>query len=433
MKLRQTYRLRPGKAALRYLAREWGMCRYVWNEMNAQSKAIFEARPSVLLSGAEPVTFGAGGADKFLTHLRATTVGVDGTRWLAQGSSVAQQQVVRDFSATRTKALKDRMSKKPAGQRAGLPKFKSRHTALPSMNYSRRGFSLKADANTGVLRLSLPGKITIPVVWSQPLHSDPSSARVFRDSLGHWYVSFVIDAPATATPVAQSHTAIGIDWGVTETATTARVNLLTGSIDEGTGFDLPHSGHGKNAAAELAKAQRTMARRRKPRGQEESHRYRLAKFKTARAQKKVARKRQDDARKWAKKLVSEHQFIAVEDFKAKFLTKSTMAKKSADAAISATKTELLWQAKKAGRDVRLIHPAFTTMDCANCDARTKHRLPLGQRTYTCKTCGVVRPRDKNSAAVMVARAGFTPADAEDVGMGVAAAQPQQSESGIPRL
>lgn len=421
MKLRQTFRLRPGKTALRYLAREWGMCRFVWNEMNTQAKGIYEARPSIMLAGADPVTFGPAGADKFLTHLRATTVGEDGTYWLAEGSSVAQQQIVRDFGTSRARALKDRVEKKPVQQRAGLPGFKSKHTALPSMNYSRRGFSLKADRESGVLRLILPGKVSIPVVWSQELFSDPSSVRVYRDSLGHWYASFVVAAPATTMVPAQTHTAIGVDWGVTETATTARVSLVGSDIDEGTLFDLPHSEHGKQAAAELAKAQRNMARRRKPKGQAESHGYRLAKFKAARAQKKVARKRQDDGRKWAKKLVTEHQFIAVEDFKPKFLAKSTMARKAADAAIGATKAELIWQATKTGRDLRLVNPAFTTMDCAHCDARTKHRLPLGQRIYTCANCGVVRSRDKNSAAVMVARAGFVPADIEGVRLGAAAA------------
>ena len=32
----------------------------------------------------------------------------------------------------------------------------------------------------------------------------------------------------------------------------------------------------------------------------------------------------------------------------------------------------------------------TTMDCADCGARAKHRLPLSERTYTCTACGVSR-------------------------------------------
>ena len=53
---------------------------------------------------------------------------------------------------------------------------------------------------------------------------------------------------------------------------------------------------------------------------------------------------------------------------------------------------------------RLVHPAYTTMDCAHCDARAKHAMPLGERTYTCTACGNVSPRDKNSARVMLVRA-----------------------------
>lgn len=89
-----------------------------------------------------------------------------------------------------------------------------------------------------------------------------------------------------------------------------------------------------------------------------------------------------------------------------------MAGKAADAAIGATKQALIEMGRKHGRDVRLVHPAHTTMDCAHCDARTKHALPLGMRTYTCTTCGAVSPRDKNSAYVMLNRAGLNPADAD---------------------
>lgn len=404
MKVRHTYRLRPGVTAQRYLAREWGMCRYVWNQLVAQSKSRRATNPDA--------TFGYADQDKFLTHLRATTTH-DEVAWLAAGSSVAQQQTVRDFAAARTKALKDRKARLPMSQRRGLPRFKKRDVALASINYTSRGFTLKTDA-TGRVRLVLPGGVHIPVVWSRDLPSHPKSVRVHQDRLGHWYASFVVDVEHEHMPTAGDHVALGLDWGVAETATTVRVDLATGAVDETTRFDLPHKQHGRRAAAELASAQRQMARRRRPKGTAQSHGYRLAKHHAAKVAKKVARQRKDDAHKWAKTLVGAHDQIAVEDFRPKFLAKSTMARKAADAAIAATKAALIWQATKAGRQVVLVHPSHTTTDCGNCGARTKHRLPLGERTYTCESCGKVRPRDKNSATVMVARAGFCPADVEGV-------------------
>jgi putative transposase len=94
------------------------------------------------------------------------------------------------------------------------------------------------------------------------------------------------------------------------------------------------------------------------------------------------------------------------DFRPRFLTKSTMARKAADAAIGATKQALLEMARKHGRAVHLVQPAHTTMDCAQCGARTKHALPLSERTYACTACGVVLSRDKNSVRVKLVRAGL---------------------------
>ena len=222
-----------------------------------------------------------------------------------------------------------------------------------------------------------------------------ASVRVYRDGVGHWWASFVVQTQTEHLP--DTGRVIGIDRGVSETATTT-------SDDH----DLPHPQYGKTAGQRLARYQRMMARRRPAKGQAASRGYREAKRQTAKLYGTVARQRKDTARKWAKRVVRDHDALAVEDFRPKFLAKSIMARKAADAAIGATKKALLEMARKHGRIVHLVHPAHTTMDCAQCGARTKHALPLSERTYACTACGAVSPRDKNSARVMLVRAGLQP-------------------------
>ena len=55
-----------------------------------------------------------------------------------------------------------------------------------------------------------------------------------------------------------------------------------------------------------------------------------------------------------------------------------MAKKAADAAIGAVKTELIWMANKHGRDLRLIHLANTTTDWPQ--LRRENQAPPPPRT-----------------------------------------------------
>ena len=400
---RYTYRLRVSSTARTALLAEWARCRWVWNECVAMSRKVHGLNKDA----AEKTTCGPAQLDKMLTEARSTMA------WLREGASVPQQQTIRDFAKSRAKALKDIKAGLPMRQRAGMPRIKRKRDALPSLNYTRRGFRLKDG------RLHLAGGIALTVVWSRDLPADPTSVRVYRDSLGHWYASFVVET--AAEPLPATGRAIGIDWGVKETATTTS-----------DAHDLTPAEHGKRAAQRLARHQRMMARRKPARGQAASKGYREARAQAAKLHKKVARQRQDTARKWAKRVVTDHDAIAVEDFRPKFLAKTTMARKAADAAIGATKTALIEMGRKHGRDVRLVHPAHTTMDGASCGARTKHALPLSERTYTCTACGVVSPRDKNSARVMLVRAGLNPAGADRARAG-GPLVPSQREPGIPVL
>ncbi|MEU6342512.1 transposase [Streptomyces sp. NPDC046977] len=400
---RYTFRLRVSSTARAGLEAEWARCRWVWNECVAVSRKVH----ALNRTSGQKMTCGPAQLDRMLTQARRSMA------WLRDGSSVAQQQTIRDFGTSRAKALKDITARLPMRQRAGMPRVKRKRQADPTLNYTTRGFRLKDR------RLHLAGDIALTVVWSRDLPAAPTSVRVHRDSLGHWYASFVV--AVHVQPLPATGAVIGIDWGVRETATT------TSDL-----YDLPHPQHGKSAAAKLARYQKMMARRRTPNNKPDTAGYRRARRAAAKVSKKIARQRQDTACKWAKRVVRDHDVIAVEDFRPKFLAKSSMARKAADAAIGATKTALIEMGRKHGRDVRLVHPAHTTMDCASCGARTKHALPLSERTYTCTPCGAVSSRDKNSARVMLVRAGLNPAGADRARAG-GPLVPSPREPGIPVL
>ncbi|PRX17664.1 RNA-guided endonuclease InsQ/TnpB family protein [Actinoplanes italicus] len=379
--VRFTYRLRPGRIAQAALLAEWNRCRWLWNEAVHQQK-----------SGQKP-TFGR--LSRMLTEARARFA------WLRQGSQNAQQQTLRTYGV----ALNASFTVKGRGR----PRIKRKTAALPTLEFTTNGFAVEGG------RLRLPKGIIVPIVWSRQLPSDPTSMRVHQDNLGHWYASFVVTRDAAAAPDPDLP-GIGVDWGVTTTATTTNP-----------AFDLPHLGHRRRCAAELAKAQRRMARRR-PRGQTPSNGYLAAKRQAARIARKAARQNTHDARVWAKNVVDHHGLIAVEDFKPTFLARTPMARKAADAAIGACKRELVDRGKRAGRMVVLVPPAYTTMTCSWCDERTNRRLGLGVRIFERPACGFTADRDLNAARTILATAERNRASADDVRHRIASFRDDESDA-----
>ncbi len=78
------------------------------------------------------------------------------------------------------------------------------------------------------------------VDWSRELPSDPSSVRIYHDTLGRWWCSFVVAVGVEELPA--TGRSICVDWGVKELATT--------TSDE---HDLQHPQYGKRAARRLAR------------------------------------------------------------------------------------------------------------------------------------------------------------------------------------
>jgi len=359
-KLRYTYRIRPGKQAKKRLLQENDNARYIYNQ------AVAELKTNQTWMN-----------DKTITKLRQKH------DWLKQGSVVSQQQSLRDFK-----------------QSKGKKKFKSRHKSLPSVNYTQRGFSIIDEINTITgevrTRLKIAGGHIIPVVWSRDLPSKPTSVRVYQDSIGHWYASFVVEVNKETLP--KTNKSIGVDWGVKTIATTTNSR-----------FDLEQPKFSRKAQAQLARAQRELARRKKG----SNHRAQ-SKKRVARLHKKVANQRKDFAHKWAFKIVNEFDQIAVEDFKSKFLFQSKMARSAGDNAVGLMKRILCEKGVLLGRNVVLVSPRYTTMDCSECGSRAKNRIELSVRVFECVSCGVSVDRDYNAACNVLYRAGFNPLIVENV-------------------
>ena len=51
--------------------------------------------------------------------------------------------MIRDFGRSRAKAQKDIKDRLPMRRRAGMPRWKKKREAVPSLNYTRRGFRFK--------------------------------------------------------------------------------------------------------------------------------------------------------------------------------------------------------------------------------------------------------------------------------------------------
>jgi len=93
-KVRYRYRLRVSGTAEQLLLAEWDRCRWVWNRCVEYSNAAHQESIETGIRGE----CGPALLDKHLTGWRAEH------DWLSNGSSVAQQQTVRDFGRARAKA-----------------------------------------------------------------------------------------------------------------------------------------------------------------------------------------------------------------------------------------------------------------------------------------------------------------------------------------
>ena len=224
----------------------------------------------------------------------------------------------------------------------------------------------------------------MPVRWSRPLPSEPSSVTVVKDAAGRYFASFVVQAEPC--PLPQTAPVIGIDLG------------LSHFVVLSDGRKVPAPRFLRHAERLLQRRQRELSRK-----QQGSHNRDKARRKVARAHARVADARRDFHHQLSTALIRDNQAVAVEALAVKALGRTRMAKSVHDAGWAAFVTMLEYKARLHGRQFhRIARFTPTSQTCCVCGAKDGPK-PLHVRIWRCGACDAWLDRDVN-AAVNVAKA-----------------------------
>src|SRR5215467_12455307 len=182
MQLRYSYRLDPWPRHRIALGGAFGCARVVFND-------ALHAREAAHQAGGPYLT------DSDLSA-RLTAIKKEPERaWLNGVSSVVLQQALADLNAAYRNFFAS-LTGTRKGPKVARPRFRSRKD-------HRQAIRFTANARFKVLpsgKLRLPKIGDLPVRWSRPLPSKPSSVTVIKDAAGRYFASFVVHAAYSALP-----------------------------------------------------------------------------------------------------------------------------------------------------------------------------------------------------------------------------------------
>jgi putative transposase len=163
VQLRYQYRLDPAPRHVAALARAFGCARVVFND-------ALRARQQAHVAGLPYPT------DAELSHRLTLSKRTPERAWLADVSSVVLQQALGDLN-TAYRNFFSSLSRKRGGPRIRRPRFRSRKDHRQAIRFTRNAYFKVLPSG----KLRLPKIGDIPVRWSRPLPSQPSSVTVIRD------------------------------------------------------------------------------------------------------------------------------------------------------------------------------------------------------------------------------------------------------------
>ena len=259
----------------------------------------------------------------------------------------------------------------------GFPRFKGANR-FDSFTYPQAGFSLDGSQ----LSLAKIGNVKVRLSRELPADAVIKTCTIKR-SVNGWFATLVFEyQPA---PLPANDLAVGIDVGVTTFAT----------FSDGTEIQNPRIY--QNAQAELRRAQRRVARRKKG-----SHRRRKAVVLLQKVHQRITNKRADFLHKHSTAVIQKYGTVVVEALNISGMSRSNLAKQILDCSWSEWFRQLSYKAADAGRNFIAVDPKYTSQTCSECGFKHPDNRKT-QADFECLSCGFKDNADHNGAVNILAR------------------------------
>jgi putative transposase len=267
------------------------------------------------------------------------------------------------------------------GEAPGYPRYKGRQH-FHSFNFPQFGVGARLDGR----RLKLYSIGRVRVRWHREMVGKVKMVRIVHRA-GQWFACFVCEVEDTL-PLPETGKVLGIDVGITALVTTS----------DGEKVDNPK--YYRTAQARLRRVQRSFARKQKG-----GKNRRKALRSVQRQQVHTANQRSDVLHKLSTRLMQTCDGVALEDLAIRNMVRNHRLSKSIlDSGWGLFKQYLTFKAVNAGREIRLVNPAYTSKCCSNCGTEFQD-FDLSTRWVEC-ACGLSLDRDHNAAINILKRAGW---------------------------
>lgn len=356
LKAQRAYRFRlyPDREQEKLFHRTFGCCRFVYNRMLADKKAMYEE------TGKTKRLTPAGYKKDF--------------PWLKEVDSLALANVQLHLEAAFARFFE------PGKNR--YPRFKSKHRSRKS--YTTNVVNGNITLEDGRLRLPKAGPVRIRQHRRIPEGYVLKSVTVSMEPSGKYYASLLYEYPAreNQTPGADREDAkvLGIDFAMRGMAV----------FSDGSRAEYP--GYYRLAQERLARDQRRLSKCKKG-----SRNYEKQKRRVALRHEKIRNQRKDYLHKLSRDLADRYDVIAVEDIDMQAMSRSLHFGKSvADNSFGAFRTMLAYKLEEQGKSFVKVGRFFPSSKmCSRC-GNVKKELRLDERVYRC-SCGLCMDRDLNAA------------------------------------
>ena len=349
------YRLYPNKQQIEQIQKTFGCCRFVYNQMLAYRKEIYETKKESM--------------NKFSCINYCNQVLKKKYEWLKEVDKFALTNAIRNMDSAYQKFFKEH---------TGFPKFKSKRNNKKSYSTNFTHNNIEVDFANG--KIKLPKLKWIKAKIHREFVGQIKSATISQVPSGKYFVSILVEIEHI--PTKSTGCMIGIDLGIKDL-------LITSNGEK---FDNIRTT--KKYENKLAKEQRKLSHKVK-----DSKNWNKQRIKVAKIYEKIRNTRMDNLHKISHKLINENQVIISENLAVSNMVKNrNLAKAISDCGWYELTRQLSYKADWNNRQyIKIGRFVPSSQTCSVCGYINTETKDLSVRQWICPQCGTKHDRDINAA------------------------------------